>query len=244
MRLALISDVHSNLEALLAVRGELANLAVDRIVCLGDVVGYGASPNDCCAIVRELAEVVVLGNHDAAVSGRVDYSGYYDGARHALDWTVSRLSIENVAWLADLPVEHREGEALGFTHGSPLHPGAYDYLLEEEDVRGLVPEVEAFPEVNFLGHSHLPQVFAVAGGEVHVLAGSRVKLKPGARYFVSVGSVGQPRDGDPRACFAVYDSDTREVEFQRVEYDVAAAARRILDADLFYHFAFRLSRGA
>jgi diadenosine tetraphosphatase ApaH/serine/threonine PP2A family protein phosphatase len=244
MRLALFSDVHSNLEALLAVRAEVSRLGVDRSVCLGDVVGYGASPNDCCAIVRELAAVVVLGNHDAAVSGRVDYSTYYDGARHALDWTASRLSPENLAWLAELPLEHREGDDLGFTHGSPLDPLAYGYLIEEEDLRALLPESEGLPAVNFLGHSHLPRVFAVAGEEVHSLAAPRLKLKPGARYFVSVGSVGQPRDGDPRACFAVYDTETRELEFHRVEYDVAAAARRILDADLFFHFAFRLSRGA
>ena len=243
MRLALISDVHSNLEALLAVRAELSRLGVDRVHCLGDVVGYGASPNECCAAIRELASVTLLGNHDAAVSGRMDYSYYYEGARHALDWTVSRLDPEHHAWLAGLPHVHRDGDAVGLSHGSPLDPEAYEYVFALEQARELAPHAPAMPEVTFIGHSHLPRAFAFAGGEAHDVLAPRIPVKRGVRYLVSVGSVGQPRDGDPRSCFVVYDTDARELSFHRVEYDVERAAQKIFDADLSLNFGRRLRDG-
>lgn len=243
MRLALISDIHSNLEALLAVRGELSRLGVDRIYCLGDVVGYGASPNECCAVVRELAAVTLLGNHDAAAAGRIDYSYYYEGARHALDWTVSRLLPEHQAWLAGLPHVHRDGDAVGISHGSPVEPEAYEYLFALEQAWELLPHAAGLPEVSFVGHSHLPRAFALAGDAVHDVGAPRIAVKRGVRYLVSVGSVGQPRDGDRRACFVVYDTEARELVFHRVEYDVEAAAQKIFDADLSLKFGRRLRDG-
>jgi diadenosine tetraphosphatase ApaH/serine/threonine PP2A family protein phosphatase len=207
------------------------------------VVGYGASPNECCAVVRELAAVTLLGNHDAAVAGRMDYASYYEGARHALDWTVSRLAPEHLAWLAGLPHVHRDGDAFGLSHGSPLVPEDYEYLYELDHARELLPLAAALPEVTFFGHSHLPRAFALAGGQVHDVLAPRIPVKRGVRYLVSVGSVGQPRDLDPRACFAVYDTEAREIAFHRVGYDVEAAAQKIFDADLFLDFGRRLFQG-
>ena len=166
VRIAILSDVHANLEALAEVERTIADLGVDQIACLGDVVGYGASPNECCDILRRIASVALLGNHDAAVAGRMDYAFYYDAARHALDWTARNLRPDNLAWLGSLPYTHRVGE-VGFSHGSPIHPEAYDYILAGEQAGELLPFVDQLPPVTFIGHSHLTKVFALkVGSEV------------------------------------------------------------------------------
>ena len=119
MRIAIFSDIHSNIEALTEVLKVIESQKVDRVVSLGDVVGYGASPNPCCELIRDIAEVTLLGNHDAAVAGRMDYSFYYDAARHALDWSANVITDENLAWLRSLPYTYRIGD-VGFCHGSPI----------------------------------------------------------------------------------------------------------------------------
>ncbi len=243
MRLAILSDVHANLEALTEVLAAIDRERPQRIVCLGDVVGYGASVDECCALVRERAELTVLGNHDAAVAGRMEYGFYYDAARHAIDWTASRIAEEHLAWLRGLPYVHREGP-LGFSHGSPLAPETYDYVFAIEQARELAPRAGELAEINFFGHSHLTKVFALGpGGEVAEVVAPRFGLRQGYRYLVSVGSVGQPRDGDNRACFVLYDTERREVEFRRVAYDIETAAQKIFDADLALNFGKRLFLG-
>lgn len=243
MRIGIISDVHSNFEALCAVSEELERLGCDQVICLGDVVGYGASPNETCDVVRNLADVTILGNHDAAVSGRMDYSYYYDAARHALDWTASRLREDHVAWLKGLPYTHRIGEEIGFSHGSPLDPQAFEYVFEKQHAEELLPILDELPAITFVGHSHLCRAFALAEGEVHDVVAPRFVLKPGYRYICSVGSVGQPRDLDNRSCFVTYDTEKRAVEYHRVEYDIQKAAQKIFDADLSLRFGKRLFRG-
>ncbi len=243
MRIGIISDVHSNAEALTEVLRALEGLQVDKVVCLGDVVGYGASVNECCEMVRRVSEVTLLGNHDAAVTGRMDYSFYYDAARHALDWTASRLETDHLVWLKSLPYTHRDGD-VGFSHGSPILPENYDYVFAVEQARELAPHFPELPEVTFIGHSHLCKVFAIhPSGEVHDVGAKRFGLRRGYRYIVSVGSVGQPRDYDSRACFVVYDAGERTVEYHRVTYDIEAAAQKIFDADLALNFGKRLFLG-
>jgi diadenosine tetraphosphatase ApaH/serine/threonine PP2A family protein phosphatase len=243
MRLAILSDVHANLEALAAVEQAIASLSPDRVVCLGDVVGYGANPVECCAVVRELAHLTLLGNHDAAVSGRMDYRYYYESARSALDWTARQLSDEQRAWLASLPYAHATPEA-GFSHGSPLDPSAFAYIFAAEQARELAPGYAALPPVTFVGHSHLCKVFALDGhGTVEELRGTRVELRDDRKYVVSVGSVGQPRDYDNRACFVTYDLAVRVVQYHRVGYDIATAAQKIFDAPLALNFGKRLFLG-
>src|SRR5512136_842402 len=134
MRFGIISDIHSNIEALSQVVRVLEGLRVDRVVCLGDVVGYGASVNECCSEVRRISEVTLLGNHDAAVSGRMDYSFYYDAARHALDWTAARIDLDHLEWLRSLPYAHRE-DGITFSHGNPVAPVAYEYVFAMEQAR-------------------------------------------------------------------------------------------------------------
>ena len=243
MRIAILSDIHSNLAALTEVLAVLDRERPDRVVCLGDVVGYGASANPCCALIRRRAAVTLLGNHDAAVSGRMDYSYYYDAARHALDWTAGQLEPDHLAWLRSLPFVHREA-GVCFSHGAPLDPEAYEYVFAVEQARELVPRMAELAHVTFIGHSHLCKVFALGpGGDVTEVVSSRFGLRQAYKYVISVGSVGQPRDCDSRACFVIYDSDRREVAYHRVAYDIESSAQRIFDADLALNFGKRLFLG-
>jgi len=243
MRIGIISDIHSNLEALTAVLAVLERQRPDRVMCLGDVVGYGASVNECCALVRKTAEVTLLGNHDAAVAGRMDYSFYYDAARHALDWTASRIDPDHLEWLRSLPYGHRI-EHVGLTHGNPVDPEAYAYVFALEQARELLPHLESLADVNFIGHSHLCKAFALdQKGDVTEVVATRFGLRRGYKYVISVGSVGQPRDCDNRACFVTYDTEERVVEYHRVPYDIEASAQKIFDADLALNFGKRLFLG-
>ena len=243
MRIAILSDVHANLEALAAIIDAARQERVDRFVCLGDVVGYGASPNQCCEILRRIVGIALLGNHDAAVTGRMDYAFYYDAARHALDWTAGVLQPEHRAWLSGLPYSERVGD-VGFSHGSPLHPEAYDYILASEQAAELIPVVDDLPGVTFIGHSHLTKVFALqAGSEVIEVSGRKFRLRPGYKYVVTVGAVGQPRDYDNRACFVIHDTVERTVEYVRVPYDIETSAQRIFAAKVAANFGRRLFLG-
>jgi diadenosine tetraphosphatase ApaH/serine/threonine PP2A family protein phosphatase len=243
MRIGIISDIHSNLEALSQSLAALERHRPDRVICLGDVVGYGASVNECCDLVRKVAEVTVLGNHDAAVSGRMDYSFYYDAARHALDWTASRIDADHLEWLRSLPYVHRMGD-LGFSHGNPVNAESYEYVFAIEQARELIPHLGGLAEVNFVGHSHLCKSFALhPGGDVAEVVATRFGIRRGYKYVVSVGSIGQPRDCDNRACFVTYDTEERVVEFHRVPYDIETSAQKIFDADLALNFGKRLFLG-
>jgi diadenosine tetraphosphatase ApaH/serine/threonine PP2A family protein phosphatase len=243
MRIGILSDVHSNLEALTETLAALEGERPDAILCLGDVVGYGASVNECCALVRKHAAVTLLGNHDAAVAGRMDYSFYYDAARHALDWTAARIDPDHLEWLRSLPYMHRIENA-GFSHGNPVDPQAYEYVFALEQARELVSHLSTLAEVSFVGHSHLCKAFALhPSGDVTEVVANRFGLRRGYKYVVSVGSVGQPRDCDSRACYVLFDSGTRTVEFRRVPYDIESAAQKIFDADLALNFGKRLFLG-
>jgi predicted phosphodiesterase len=243
MRYAIISDVHGNIEALDAILKRFEEIGgIDRYYCLGDIVGYGAEPQACCDRIRELCEVTLLGNHDAAVAGRMDYSYYYDAAREALDWCRERLSAENMAWLEGLPYTHRLGP-VELSHGSPYQPEEYDYIFALEQAREVARLKEDLAEVTFIGHSHLTKVFAVTEDEALDVVAPKFALRDGMKYIITVGSVGQPRDYDPRACAGLYDTEKREFEYVRVEYDVESQRQKIIDAGLAHNFGTRLLLG-
>jgi diadenosine tetraphosphatase ApaH/serine/threonine PP2A family protein phosphatase len=242
MRLAIFSDVHSNLEALTRVLQCYQEEQVDEYICLGDTVGYGASPQECADLVRSLASVVILGNHDAAVSGRMDYSYYYEAAREVLDNHAESISDENMRWLRSLPYEHRE-HGLSFCHGSPLNLEEFEYIFSVEQAQQLRGVYEEIAQVTFIGHSHLCRAFAITPTDVHEVVSTRFAIRDNHKYIISVGSVGQPRDSDPRASYTVYDTNERVFEFKRTDYDIESAANRIFASDGARNFGNRLFLG-
>ena len=244
MRIGIISDIHANLAALETVLEELETKNIDEYVCLGDVVGYGASPNECCNIVKNLARLTIMGNHDAAVAGKMDYSYYYDQAKQALDWTVEVLSEENIKWLQTLPyIQNEEDTNVCFSHGSPMNPSEFNYIFNMEQANEAYQHREDLLQVTFIGHSHLCRIFSFDNDGVVQMVPGLIELDPGKQYIISVGSVGQPRDYDPRAAYAIFDTESRTFEQYRVEYEVALSAKRIYDARLPDAFGKRLFVG-
>lgn len=244
MRLGIFSDVHANYEALSAVLEAYKKERIDVFYCLGDTVGYGGSPNECVDIIRRLARLTILGNHDAAVAGRMDYSYYYEAARHALDTHAAMLSPENMAWLKQLPYREKLDEfGVDLCHGSPVRIEEFEYIFAPEQARECLPILDDLGQLTVIGHSHLCKVFALTRHEVEELPAVDLTLHPDKKYIVSVGSVGQPRDYDNRASYTVFDTTTRRFEFKRVEYDVETAADKVLRARLERNFAHRLFLG-
>jgi predicted phosphodiesterase len=244
MRLAIFSDTHANLEALSAVLEAYRRESIDVYYCLGDTVGYGGSPNECATIVRELAAITILGNHDAAVSGRMDYSYYYEAARHALDAHAAMVSLENMTWLKSLPYEHNLPEhGVLLCHGSPVRLEEFEYIFAPEQARECLSIYDRLGHITLIGHSHLCKVFALTRSSVEELPANDFDLDPDKKYIVSVGSVGQPRDFDNRASFTVFDAVKRRFEFKRIEYDIELAAAKVLQARLEKNFAHRLYIG-
>jgi predicted phosphodiesterase len=244
MRLGIFSDIHANLEALSAVLEAYRSERIDTYYCLGDTVGYGGSPNECADLVRGIAKSTILGNHDAAVSGRMDYSYYYEAARHALDAHAAVLSDPNMAWLKALPYQERlDAHNVLLCHGSPVRLEEFEYIFAPEQARECLAIWDKIGHITLIGHSHLCKVFALTPSAVEELPAADFDLEPERKYIVSVGSVGQPRDFDNRASYTVYDTDKKRFEFKRVEYDIELAADKVLRARLERNFAHRLFIG-
>ena len=244
MRLGVFSDTHANYEALSAVLEAYKSERIDVYYCLGDTVGYGGSPNECADLVRQVAKKTILGNHDAAVAGRMDYSYYYEAARQALDTHTALLSPENMAWLRSLPYKEKlEDIVVDLCHGSPVRLEEFEYIFAPEQARECLPLWDKLGHITLIGHSHLCKVFALTKSSVEEMPAVDFELAPDKKYIVSVGSVGQPRDFDNRASFTVYDSDKKRFEFKRIEYDIELAADKVLRARLERNFAHRLFIG-
>jgi diadenosine tetraphosphatase ApaH/serine/threonine PP2A family protein phosphatase len=246
MRYGIFSDTHANIEALDAVFEAYESERVDRFACLGDTVGYGASPNECCDKIRKKAAFTILGNHDAAVAGRMDYSYYYDAARNALDIHANQLTEANMRWLKELPYEVREPSDHGdiaFCHGSPVNLEEFEYIFSTEQAARCLEIWDRLGTITFIGHSHLCKAFALTQSDVYEVVASKFEIRPEHKYIVSVGSVGQPRDYDPRASYTVFDTAEKTFEFRRVGYDIDAAAQKILSSQLERNFANRLFLG-
>jgi predicted phosphodiesterase len=244
MRLGIFSDTHANLEALSAVLEAYRKESIDVYYCLGDTVGYGGSPNECADLVRETAKATILGNHDAAVAGRMDYSYYYEAARHALDAHSAMLSAENMTWLKSLPYQVMlEQQNVLLCHGSPVRLEEFEYIFAPEQARECLAIYEKIGHITLIGHSHLCKVFALTRSSVEELPPTDFELEEDKKYIVSVGSVGQPRDFDNRASYTIYDSKKKRFEFKRIEYDIELAADKVLRARLERNFAHRLFIG-
>ncbi len=242
MRTAILSDIHANLEALQAACSACAKRGVDRWICLGDIVGYGADPQACLEQIRGLTDLSLLGNHDAAAVGLVDLHYFNQHARQAAMWTAGQLASPERDYLAALPLTMACGDAL-YVHAEPRSPGEWGYVLSRSDALDALAATDA--RFCFIGHSHYPFAciqFRTQVEMAEVPVGD-FAIEKDRRYLINVGSVGQPRDGDPRSSFLIWDDERHILEFLRVPYDVDAAQRKILDAGLPSVLAQRLARG-
>lgn len=237
---AVLSDVHGNLEALEVVLADLRAAGALEILCLGDFVGYGASPNECIDRLRPITAVAVAGNHDVAVRGGMRLGGFSSQAARAARWTGTVLSPANQEFLESLPLTARHAGAL-LVHASPAEPRAWRYVLSTADAK---EEFDSFLEpLCLIGHSHYPGTFRLTEDEVVYDREPEVRLAPDGRYLVNVPSVGQPRDGDPRTGYLLWDDETGRLRHVRLEYDVASARERILAAGLPPFLGDRLQWG-
>ena len=247
MRYLILSDIHSNDEALSAVLSRVRRKKYDRVVVLGDFVGYGANPNQVVDRIRRLRrkKILIRGNHDKVVCG-LDSGGLFNPiALAAARWTAEKLTPKNRRFLEVLPLGPAEVDG-GFLicHGSPRDEDAY--IFSDRDAYLNFRDSEA--TVCFFGHSHIPSVFTLEphGIRVEVVAGERVKLKlqRDRRYLINPGSIGQPRDRNPAAAYAIYDASTRVVHFDRVPYDAVKTREKIVRAGLPGMLGVRLLVGA
>lgn len=243
MRYAVISDIHSNLEALEAVLTKISGLKADEIVCLGDIVGYNANPNECIDIIRRTGIRCVMGNHDARASGLEEPDNFNPLAKEALFWTREQLTEGNKAFLRALPRELSIGGFFVF-HGS-IHD-TDRYIIDEKDALDnleLLSNLQGEPKIGFFGHTHVKVAINLQRGRIWQEHGDELKLPAWKRYLINPGSVGQPRDRDPAASFLVYNSMDERATFYRVDYDIAAAQEKIIRAGLPYALAERLALG-
>jgi predicted phosphodiesterase len=241
MRIAVISDIHSNLPALRAVLGDVEAQHPDRIWCLGDLVGYGAMPDRCTELVSDRADLCLAGNHDLVVSGELDVEHFTRSAAAAARWTIENIEPSTHEFLKGLSPTGRD-EGVGLYHGSPRDP-VWEYVLSLRQARDCL---ELQPErVCLIGHSHVTCYFTRDGGETDgalAPSGTMLDLEQG-EWLLNPGSVGQPRDGDPRASYMLLDTGDATARFQRVEYAVDEAAEAILAAGLPADLAQRLYSG-
>ena len=246
MRYLVLTDIHANLEAFEACLADAARRGYDRTLVLGDLVGYGADPNAVVELVQALEPVaIVRGNHDKVACGLEEAEGFNAVARNAAGWTLGALAPEHRAWLAALPQGPRNVDDLvEICHGSPSDED--EYVFDEIDaVRAL--KTSARP-VCLFGHTHHPVIFELSGDALDTIAltrvhETRVPLVEGSKYLINPGSIGQPRDGDPRAAYAIVDGSALRVELFRIQYAVHVAQAKVMSAGLPDVLAQRLAVG-
>ena len=240
MRYGIVSDIHGNLEALEAVLGECRKLKVEALLCGGDIVGYGANPRECLEAVRKCKAVTVAGNHDWAVSGKLDFSHFTPDGRAAVTWTRTRIAFEDIPYVNNLPLCLKNKDCV-LVHASLKDPQQFTYLTSIPKAVDTFALMDA--PVCFVGHTHVPKVFILRGENIIESDALDFEVDPQYKYIVNAGSVGQPRDGNPLASFCVYDTTLRVIENHRVLYDVKRAQHKILEAGLPQTLALRLARG-
>lgn len=232
MRIAIISDIHSNLEALTSALEIIDTEHVDDIFCLGDIVGYGANPNECIEMVRSRCSTILMGNHDAAAVDLAVANQFTLNAQLSAIWTFGNLVEENKVFLKNLPHTKKFGGCL-LSHASPFEPDEWHYVISEFDTREAFSSFDE--KICFIGHSHIPVIFSEHGKVMDVT--------PSGRFIVNVGSIGQPRDGNPNLSFGLFDTESSSYRNVRASYDIHAAAEKIRKAGLPRALSERLFRG-
>jgi predicted phosphodiesterase len=239
MRFAIFGDIHANLHALQAVQAHATEQRCTHFVCMGDVVGYNAFPKQCIEIVRKLECPVVKGNHDEQASMMGDQEGFNALAEEAMNWTREQLSAEDKEWLRSLRLQ-RQVRDFTIVHATLDTPHKWGYVFNQLDAAASFSYQHT--SVCFIGHTHSPKAY-VRDGSVRTLALDSINFQQGKKYLINVGSVGQPRDGDWRPAYCVYDTHIGELRLHRVEYDLPAAQQAILDVGLPHKLADRLAVG-
>ncbi len=243
MRCAILGDIHANLQALEAVLEDARACGCVEFHCLGDVVGYNANPAECLEMVRSLPGCCIQGNHDQAASSAGPLTGLSETATASLEWTRARLDDGQKQWLASLPLR-RQIRGVTLVHATLDSPAAWGYVRTAADAEMSLSFQGT--QLCFIGHTHVPKAFGKGIGEISLFSeeGEGIQLPKTPKLLINAGSVGQPRDGDRRACYLIHDEEIGGLWLRRVEYDVEAAAESVLAAGLPARLAERLRTGA
>ena len=241
MRYAIFSDIHSNLEALDEVISAYGQESIDEYLCIGDVVGYAANTCECVEKVREIAKITVAGNHDWAAVNLFSIDFFNEYAKEAIHWTKRNVSDAEINLLESLKLTYKSAGFI-LVHGTLDYPQDFNYMTDgfiAEETFKLMQE-----DLCFVGHTHKPAIFMKdAKGHIHYREDDSCEIKPGNEYIVNVGSVGQPRDGKPKAAYCVYDTDKKEIVIKRVSYDNELTKKKIIDSGLPKFLGDRLMMG-
>lgn len=241
MKIAVISDVHSNLEAFQSVTASFSNHGVEQVIFLGDIVGYGANPNECIELLKSICDCNIAGNHDYAAVGKTDITYFNLHAKEAILWTSDILSQDSKRFLASLPLTATLPDGL-MVHSAPQHPELWDYIISLSDAR--IHFRNFTQQLCFIGHSHCPGIFMLdRSGALSFEELGSITVKKDTRYIINVGSVGQPRDGNPLSSYGLYDTTTKQYRLIRVPYNIATAQQKILAAGLPRFLAERIAVG-
>ncbi len=241
MKIAIISDIHSNLEALENVLKDIEMEGVDHIFCLGDIVGYGPNPNECIEMVLSSVEKAVMGNHDYAAADLCSARNFNDYAKEAIYWTRDVLKKKNVERVKEFPFIIIKDE-ITLVHSSPHEPHKFYYLFSESDVINGFGALKS--RLCFVGHTHTPVAFVMEEDrKITALSASNLTINEKYRYIINVGSVGQPRDGDNRSCYGIFDTSENRFYLRRVEYPIKIVQNKMRYENLPYYLIERLSEG-
>jgi len=239
MKCAVVSDIHSNWEAITRACEEIEKRKVDEIICLGDVVGYGANPSEVLALVRKISSEIIMGNHDQAIEDVKLREEFTDWAREAIEWTAGVLNPEEKKQIRGFPpivIDRKRN--VTWTHGTPYHPEEFHYLFSEPEAYKSFLALET--HFCFFGHTHIPSLFSKKSKEARYLTVGTYQLAKDEFYLINPGSVGQPRDRNPKLGFALFDFDQLTLEIIRLDYDNKKAAEKIRKAGLPTYLADRL----
>ena len=240
MKFGILSDIHSNLEALKVVLDHAKQQECTHYVCLGDVVGYGPNPKECLAIVRSLDCPVVMGNHDEYCAGEMDLTGFNPMSADAIKWTRQQLTEEERTWLRNLKYV-RNIESFTMVHATLDLPERWAYVFDRLAAQSSF-NYQHTP-VCFNGHTHVPVAFVRGPTGIHGGLYTKIKIEVGRKYFINVGSIGQPRDRNPKSSYVIFDLDNNVIEIHRLDYDIATTQKKIHAAGLPASLADRLAQG-
>jgi diadenosine tetraphosphatase ApaH/serine/threonine PP2A family protein phosphatase len=241
MKIAFISDIHGNLEALENVLRDIEKEGAEKIHFLGDVVGYGCEPNECIRLLAAHCDIKLLGNHDYAAMGLESVENFNQLAQVSMSWTLQKITRKAVSTLADFDME-TDFLDYHLVHASPAEPDQWHYILTTAHA---TPQFEAFSQsICFVAHSHIPAIFVRdSEGAVSKITKDSMECAPDRRYIINIGSVGQPRDNDPRACYLLLETNSNKINYRRVEYDIKKAQEKMKKANMPDFLIERLAVG-